>query len=316
MISPSPRARFAEALLTPEQREAWREACESKGVQELGSLGAITNGYVSGDNEFFHRTRDSALQGGVPEAWLRPAARSSRSLQGLSLTRQDIAAHESRGAAHHLIVPPRDACTQEAMQVLRAEGEGRGTPDRYKCRVRQPWWLVPGLAEADVLLGYMSGEHPRAAVNEARALYTNSLHGLRLGPGVEADAVALAMHSSFALLSLEIEGRSYGGGILKLEPTEMRHARVAVGDASATDQVDALLRADRYDEAVELVDRVSLIQHFGWSERRVGLLQSAWRSLRARRTGRARLDRPRPLRKVSPPVQVESSIQLRPPVAG
>jgi adenine-specific DNA-methyltransferase len=295
MISSEPRARFAEALLTRAQRDAWVEAIGCEAVVELASLGTVTNGYVTGDNDFFHRTMCEAVRAGIPDGWMRLAARSSRSLQGLSLTSQDIAAHEAAGAPHHLIVPPREVSDAHALELMRAEGEHRGTPLRYKCRVREPWWLVPGLMQPDVLLGYMSGAHPRAALNEARALHTNSLHGLRLRAGVDGRAVVFAMHSSLALLSLEIEGRSYGGGILKLEPTEMRHARVAMGDAAALQgamlDADALLRTGRYDDAVELVDEALLVGQLGWSRERVALLQAAWRRLRARRLGRARGDR-------------------------
>jgi hypothetical protein len=128
------------------------------------------------------------------------------------------------------------------------------------------------------------------------------------------------MHSSLALLSLEIEGRSYGGGILKLEPTEMRHARVALADGraanSAMAQADALLRAEQYDDAVMLVDQTLLEGELGWSRERVTLLQSAWRRLRARRMGRARTERPRPLRKTSLPMSVEGGVELRTTKAG
>jgi hypothetical protein len=150
------------------------------------------------------------------------------------------------------------------------------------------------LQEADVLVGYMAGSAPRAAVNEARALYTNSLHGLRVHPGIPADLLTLAFYSSLTLLSLEVEGRSYGGGILKVEPRELERVLVPwptlpqteVGELA--ESVDALLREGRYDEASEAVDAALLCRGLGLSRQTINQLKTGRRRLRDRRLDRGR----------------------------
>lgn len=72
-------------------------------VRRLGTLGSLADGRVTGDDDFFHRTRKTAIRRGLPETWLRPAARSSRSLKGALVTRQDMDSLEEAGAAHHLL---------------------------------------------------------------------------------------------------------------------------------------------------------------------------------------------------------------------
>lgn len=295
LLAAGPRDRFAEALLLPEQRDAWLRAIGSDGVTEVGDLGIVSNGYVSGDNAFFHRTREQAGALGMPETWLRRAVRNSRSIRGLSFTRDDIEALEHEGFAHHLVVPEEllSAAPSPLHRFMR-EGQDGGTARRYKCRMRNPWWVVPGLVEADVLVAYMSGSRPRAAFNAARAVYTNSLHGIRLTPELRGETVAFALHSSLTLLSLEIEGRSYGGGILKLEPTEMRRARVVLpasrprGLDDAIRSADRLLREGRYDDAVEIVDRCVLQGELGLTDGHVRLLREARLLLRTRRERRAK----------------------------
>ncbi|MBI5536965.1 MAG: class I SAM-dependent methyltransferase [Deltaproteobacteria bacterium] len=296
MISALPRARFAEALLLPAQREAWSLACSGTGVVELSDLGTLTNGYVSGDNEFFHRTLADASRRGLPPTWLRPTVRSSKSLRGLAFKASDLTALEASDIAHHLVVPQDDLFSRggKALKAWLHEGEARGTPSRYKCRVREPWWQVPGLVEADVLVAYMNGASPRAAFNEARAVYTNSLHGLRLRKGLRGDVVAFAMHSSLTLLSLEIEGRSYGGGILKLEPTEMRHARIVLPTTmsasvrKAMAEADELLRSGHYELAVGVADRTLLAGEIGLAVEQIERLSEARHLLRMRRMGRSK----------------------------
>jgi methylase of polypeptide subunit release factors len=287
--------RLAEAFLSPAERRAWARARDHPSVRPLGGFGVLANGYVTGSNAFFHRTRIQAEQDGYPPDWLRPVARQSRSLRGLFFTGADIEDLEAGDDAHHLLVPrERPGTAARALERLVGDGAARGVAGRFKCRVRRPWWRVKGLVRPDVLLTYMTGARPRAAVNAAGAFHTNSLHGLRLRAGVSPEQVALAFHSSLTLLSLEIEGRSYGGGILKLEPSEMQRVRLAWPDLGKRKrgrlvvEIEDLLRSGEYERAVRVVDDALLIDELGFSEGSVRHLRSARRRLAGRRAGRVR----------------------------
>lgn len=288
-------SRYAEVFLSPAEREAFTEVCEGAGVRTIGMLGVLANGYVSGANGFFHRTAEAAAAAGLPADWLVPTARNSRSLLGLEFTAADVAVLESRHQAHHLVIPRDDlfSSNRAALAQFVAEGVAAGVHRRYKCRTRQPWWRVPGLIRADLLLSYMIGERPRAAVNRCEAFYTNALHGLRTAPGIAAEQVALAFHSTLTLLSIELEGRSYGGGILKLEPTEMQRVVIPwVGTRADLSElargVDVLLRAGRYRDAVAMVDDVYLRSGLGLDVATLALLESGCERLRRRRLERSR----------------------------
>jgi hypothetical protein len=105
-----------------------------------------------------------------------------------------------------------------------------------------------------------------------------------------------AFYNSATLLSCERTGRSYGGGVLKLEPREAdrilvpaadlvsRH-RDALEDLSAT--VDAALRNGSLKEAVTAVDAV-LYQGEGIA---LGEMAAARTALHERRRTRARSSR-------------------------
>jgi len=288
--------RFVEALLKPAQRRTLKRVRELPAVRPVASLAAVTNGYVTGDNRFFHRTQEQAAELGLPSTWLYPTIRSSRSLRGLRFTREDLFALERGTTAHHLVVPQDDLFARdgEALRRLISEGEREGVHQRYKCRTRDPWWRVPGLQEADVVVAYMAGTQPRAAVNQARAFYTNSLHGLRLRDGVPAELVVLSFLTSLTLLSLEIEGRSYGGGVLKWEPRELDRVLLACPRmpparlADLARQVDLLLRQKEYEGAVELADQKLLIEGLGLNSADLKQLRSARQRLLTRRTDRSR----------------------------
>jgi adenine-specific DNA-methyltransferase len=115
-----------------------------------------------------------------------------------------------------------------------------------------------------------------------------------VNPGVDARALTLAFHSSLTLLSLEVEGRSYGGGILKLEPTEMARVRVPwpLPDdrtlARIIAGVDHALRSEDYVGAVKMVDEDLLVKQLGMPRDLLSLLGSGRRRLLERRLKRAR----------------------------
>ena len=71
----------------------------------------------------------------------------------------------------------------------------------------------------------MNAEMPRLAANGARVRHLNSVHGVRLAEELRrlgTELLPLACLNSASRLSAELSGRSYGGGILKLEPGEAR----------------------------------------------------------------------------------------------
>jgi adenine-specific DNA methylase len=287
--------RFAAALLSAEERAAWEQVKRRELVRPIGSLTTVVNGYVTGDNRFFHRSLDETGADGYPSTWFYPVARSSRSLKGLEFTKVDIVALEKEGTPHHLLIPQDDLFDSdgEALQRLIQEGEQQRVNERFKCRTRSPWWRVPGIQQADVLVAYMIGSYPRACLNRAGAFYANSLHGLRVNADLPAELLAVSFYSSLTLLSLEIEGRTYGGGILKLEPRELDRALVAlpqIGEPhlhSLCDAVDGMLRAGEYGTAVATVDRELLAAGLGTDEETIAHLASARERLMTRRLRRS-----------------------------
>lgn len=141
---------------------------------------------------------------------------------------------------------------------------------------------------------FFAWSQPHAAINRAHALYPNSLHGIRLANPATAPRVALGLLSSLSLLSMELVGRSYGGGILKLEPSEMQRVRLILPNhdksevAAKLELADALVRAGDFQGASRLVDRWLLAEQARLTDRDIERLRQGLGSLLERRLTRAR----------------------------
>jgi len=291
-------ARILHYLLPEPIRALYEEIGNSENVARLGSVADVGIGYVTGDNEFFHLTREIAEAFAVPPEFLRPAVRSGSDFAGLRFTSSDWCSLHRAGSANLLLqVTDCNRANSKSLSSYLEQGIRRGVPQRYKCRVRTPWYKVPHVYEGDAFLTYMSGSTPKLVTNEANAVAPNTLHVLRLkpdsiDPSVSASKIAVSALSSLTALSFEIEGHSLGGGMLKLEPTEAERVLIAAPNlspaalADLTQELDRFLRTGQKELARQTADRVILSDGLGLSAADMCTLKSGESLLRSRRLNR------------------------------
>ena len=186
----------------------------------LGQIGKASIGFVSGANDYFVLTPRDAAVLRLPKRSLRPALVRARQIPSFEITRRDITAMQEEDQRCLLWLPRRSLTRAEATYVK--AGEAKGIHKRYKCRVRTPWYMVPGVVVPEAFLTYMSDTVPRLCLNSAGTVTANTLLTVRLRhvPVTLRKAFVVAFYNSATMLSCERTGRSYGGGVLKLEPRE------------------------------------------------------------------------------------------------
>src|SRR5581483_689230 len=185
-----------------------------------------------------------------------------------------------------------------ALRDYLALGEAEGVPSGYKCSIRKDWWSVPSVWRPDAFMLRQLHTHPRLVLNLTGATSTDTVHRVRFNEGVDGSRLAAGMINSATFAMAEVVGRSYGGGILELEPREAEDLLVPPPDAvppELASTVDEHLRSGSLMDAVDLVDRVVLVESLGLSTAEVRRLRSAWATLRERRGTRGRSNRATPL---------------------
>lgn len=296
-----PEAKWTPALLSAEAADAYAAILQRKGFTQLCSWGATELGMVTGNNRYFCLSVAQASELGLAESdLLRISPPGSRHLRGLVLSPRAWDELAVDGRSVYLFAPGLRAGQRPsgAAEAYIAAGEASGVPSAYKCRVRSPWWQVPRVRTPDLLLTYMNHDTPRLVTNEAKAGYLNSVHGVRLTAGRRAlgrDLLPIGLLNSLTQLGAELVGRSYGGGMLKVEPKEADMLPVPAADVLAAaapalrtlrPQLSRHLRNADLDSAVTLVDRVLLIEHLGLTRAQVRGLREAREALFRRRATR------------------------------
>ncbi len=287
-------------LLPDAARKLYRELRRRSDVATIGALASVDIGAVTGANDFFVVPGNDAR---VPERFLRPAVSKAAHIVGARFTGADHRRLSDEGKPMHMVVIGREHPEDDLADVRTylALGEAGGINDRYKCRVRSPWWSVPlpkhGAPAA--FMTYCSSEHPRVVLNEVGALHTNTVHGITtIGP-FDAAEIAARFLNSLTLLSVELVGRSYGGGVLKLEPTEAEAALLPVAGEPLSPRlgkIDELLRRGNLRQVLDVIDPLVLgPAGLGLGDSEVTCLRDAAEKLRSRRRGRGKAPQPEQL---------------------
>src|SRR5262249_15407427 len=151
-----------------------------------------------------------------------------------------------------------------------------------------PWYHVPAVWQPDCFFFRQIYDFPRVVVNDADATSTDTIHRMRCR--APSACVAANLYTHLTAASAEIEGRSYGGGVLELEPTEAEHLLVPkyLDGAMPIEEADKLIRHGRLENVLDYNDRVVLRASLGLSQSECAMLKGIWSKMRDRRIARRR----------------------------
>ena len=259
---------FVEALLGPDLRQLLRGRIAQATVPAR-NLVTFNIGYVTGDKNFFHPTPEMIHKYCLPKASLHPALTSTRGLKSVGLGTSSL----QKGEMERLFLPSGDLLTAGERSYIEW-GKENGVANRYKCQVRDPWYMVPGVRVPDLILSVFS-ERPVLLNNDAEYFASNSLLcGFSNGPtGAE---IVTRWYTSLTLLQCELEVHALGGGVMVLIPGEAGNIRLPHKVSTREDHLDhldRLLKQGETTEAYQVGDRRILIDQVGFSSDDVELIR-------------------------------------------
>lgn len=294
----SPGAKWSASMVPPAALEVYSALTNGWEFAVLEEWGDTTLGMVTGNNKYFTLAPAHAAELGLTSKDLVPLSPpGSRHLRGLSLSKRQLRELGEAGSATYLFRP--HGTPSAAAQRYITAGEATNVDKAYKCRVRKPWWKVPDVRPADLLLTYMNSVAPQMVTNDAGVRHLNSVHGVYLRDATRVlgrDLLPLAALNSVSLLGAETVGRAYGGGMLKIEPREADQwpmpspqlvEKLASELRGVKSGVGKSLKNGRLLDAVCMVDEV-LFSGMGVPADVVDTLRAAREELAARRAARGK----------------------------
>lgn len=271
--------KWMPALLPPGARSLWDQLQAHPAVRPLGQRARAEVGMVTGANAFF-LVPQAVVQEYALEPWAKPAFGRSEQAPGALF---DAAQHQRNVAAGKpaWMLHFSEPLGPGARRWL-AEGEAKGLHQRYKCRIRKPWWSLPSAWVAPVAMLKRSHSLHRLVWNQAGAYQTDTAYRLRPFEGESAPGLVASFVNSLTALGTELHGRHYGGGVLELVPSEISRLPSLNLDLDVS-PADLLLRDEPDPERVLAQRDPRVLGAIGLSERDQETLREAWALLRRRR---------------------------------
>lgn len=284
---------WTRLLLAKDHVDALEEATFLPCVKRLGDVVRFEVAAVTGANDYFS-VDTSTVAAHELEPWARPLLPRVRHAPGLRFTTDDYRRAGQSGAKVHLLdfsAALPDPCARSLPSKYIELGEHLQLPSRYKCRIRSPWYRVPHIRPGVMMLSKRSHFYPRVILNDAGVVTTDTIYRGTPTPGFPGaiEDVVSAFHNSFTLLSAELEGRSFGGGVLELVPSEASRLLLPwlPGFGGELDRLDAVARSQvASDELVAETDLLLAKTSAGFSHDLLGRLGEARAELMRRRLDR------------------------------
>jgi adenine-specific DNA-methyltransferase len=281
--------KWLKYFLAPREIEFMRELRAANTAVTLSAHASIDVGVVTGKNEFFV-LRDTQVKANGLGGYTIPLVSRSAHLKGAKISRNEwkrLAAADDRVNLLQLNGVTRGKLPKRALNYV-ALGERAGVHKGFKCSHREPWYAVPSIWTPHGFAFRQIYDFPRFVLNQAGATSTDTIHRMKCID--RPQRVIENAYTHLVAASAEIEGRSYGGGVLELEPTEAERLlmpRVLV-QALPLEECDRLIRLGRIDDVLRENDRMVLVHGMGLSNAECEMLRNIWIKMRDRRNARRR----------------------------
>lgn len=193
-----------------------------------GGIGRVMRGIATGNNDYFTLTESQRRELGIEERYLRPVLIKTRDWMALAADHDRLEAVRAEGRKGWLFYCHED---REALGGSRAldyihAGEAAGVPATKLISLRPVWFALERREPPDAIYTYLSRGWPRFIRNDLGALNLNGFHSVYFPEQIRddhvlRDAFMAILNSGLVLGNLRSVGRSYGGGTVKVEPSEL-----------------------------------------------------------------------------------------------
>jgi len=213
-------------------KEIFKKIVENENCYDLSKYTEIQIGIVTGANAFFIINQEAANAHKFPESALKPILPKFFLCKGLCLTNKDI--EKARNDNIPCLLINTDHMRKGNQIYNYIEAFPKDQKEKNRTFAKRAIWHKPDDGKIpDAFFPYMQNYGPRIVLNKLGVTSTNTIHRVFFKPRTRKylqKLVAISILTTFSQLSAEIEGRSYGSGVLKHEPSEAKKIKIYIPD--------------------------------------------------------------------------------------
>jgi len=278
------KGKWTRALLDVRTRALFDALAEHPKVHRFDEIAKVDVGIVTGANKFF-LVPDAVVHEKHLERWTYPMFGRSEHCPGIIYDARQHQINVEKGNPTNFLWFHEDAHTKvdQAARAYIREGEAQKLDQRFKCRVRTPWYTVPSVYSTEIGMLKRSHDTPRLILNELRAYTTDTAYRIRT-KDVNVARLVGSFVNPLTALSAELEGRHYGGGVLELIPSEIEQLIIPLPDNVHIDlrELDELVRTRQTCDFL-WTQGERILTNLGLTKTDRVRIIDGWRALRDRR---------------------------------
>jgi adenine-specific DNA methylase len=268
------------------------EVSNSLTFPRLGDFADVEVGITTGSNEFFTVSR-ATVEKYKLQKFAFPLVGRSVQVNSSLFTKKDWKENEQNGVRSYLLIfPPIEKLKNHkgALAYLTL-GEELKVNKGYKTGIRDEWQAVPSIRISDCLFIRRNNVFPKLILNKAKAYTTDTMHRITIKHNTNIKAFCASYYNSLSFAFGEISGRSYGGGVLELMPSEVEKIILPYKDThdELFPEIDKMFR-EKVDisNILKYTNKIILRNGFGLTTKEVDLAKSIWEKLSQRRLNRSK----------------------------
>jgi type I restriction-modification system DNA methylase subunit len=237
-------------------------------MKPLNKIAKVFRGLTTGYNNFFILNEEKLSKWRIEEEFLAPCVSSPKKLKGLIIKPDDIKEYFFMVRKGQEV--PKDSNAYkyikygEGLEVEVTRGSRRGRkklPELETIRSRTHWYSLPSHPLPSILFPYMIDVRGRAYLNKAETHAVDVMHYIVLNDQTNAEILCAYLNSSIFAFMSELYGRSYGGGVLKVQVYELEKIPVINPELLSSEERKTLTTSfNRLEESIR--ERIRLEEEY------------------------------------------------------
>lgn len=287
--------KWTQYFLSNDEIDLVRQIRSDKRFNRFGDIAQVDIGITTGNNKYFSVSKEIVERYNLSTVTLPLIGRSAHA-SGIFFDHDNWQENVNKGLLAQLVYFPD--LPLEQFPPLHQEyikwGEEHEHNKGYKLGLRKNWYHIPSVWAPDAFFLRRNDTFPKFVLNKVDAVSTDTMHRIKFNQGINADKALLSYYNSITLAFTEIEGRSYGGGVLEVLPGEVEKLMLPdlqhLDDNLVLDLLEKINHTIKNNTEVEpildKVDQLVLIDFLGIEESVVLQYRNIWKKLMARRRQR------------------------------
>lgn len=280
------KGKWTKAVLNPNELSLIKEIKKDNSIHQFKNVASVDVGLVTGANKYFLISEDEVKKFGL-EKWAHPMFGRSDHCPKMIYDSRQHQKNIKDGLPTNFIwfdVDSYDELDENAKNYVKI-GEEKEYHERYKCRIREPWFKVPSVYATEIGMLKRAHDFPRLILNKKGAYTTDTAYRISaIDKKVKSYELVFCFVNSFTALTAELEGRFYGGGVLELVPSEIEKTFIPITsiDPLQLKELDKDFQKLSTKEILKRQDDI-ILKEIGLNKKERNLIHNAWLKLRNRR---------------------------------